>query len=124
MEHDDSPRGSCVGALGERGGTPSRRRHLDPGIISTFGYGQAQHVACWGVPTPLQEDREELATAKAVVTSLEEEVALARSQRMESNYQCAGEWPSVSLLCLLVSMMSYSWLCFVSRAAHGGGVPP
>jgi hypothetical protein len=79
MEHDDSSRGSCVGALGERVGTPSRRCHLDPGVISTSRYDQAQHAVCWGVPTPLQEDREELATAKAVVTSLEEEVALARS---------------------------------------------
>jgi hypothetical protein len=39
-------------------------------------------VVSWGVPTPLQEAREELATVK-VVTSLEEEeeeAALARSQ--------------------------------------------
>jgi hypothetical protein len=39
----------------------------------------------WGVPTPLQEAWEELATIKAVVTSLEEEAALARSQQMESD---------------------------------------
>jgi hypothetical protein len=48
-------------------------------------------VASWGVPTPLQEVREDLATVKVVVNSLEEEAALARSQRMESNRRCAGE---------------------------------
>jgi hypothetical protein len=58
-----------------------------------------------------------------VVTSLEEEVVLTRSQRTESNRRCAGEWPSVSSLCFLVSVMSYSWVCFVSRAAHEARVP-
>jgi hypothetical protein len=36
-----------------------------------------------GVPTPLQEAREELDTVNTVVTSLEEEAALAHSQRTE-----------------------------------------
>jgi hypothetical protein len=103
---------------------PSRRRRLDFGIISTSGYGQAQHAACWGVPTLLQEAREELATVKVVVTSLEEEVALARLQQTESDRRCVGEWASVSLLCFLVGVMTYSRRCFVSRAARGGGVPP
>jgi hypothetical protein len=66
----------------------------------------------------------ELAIIKVVVMSLEEEAVLARSQRIESDRRCADEWPSVSSLCFLVSVMSYSWLCFVSRASHGGGVPP
>jgi hypothetical protein len=39
--------------------------------------------------------REELATVKVVVTSLEEEAALAHSQRTESDRQCAGEWFTV-----------------------------
>jgi hypothetical protein len=79
MEHDDSSRCSCVGASGEGDGAPSRHRRLNPGIISTSEYGQAQHAESWGVPTPLQEPWEELATIKAVVTSLEEATALARS---------------------------------------------
>jgi hypothetical protein len=58
-----------------------------------------------------------------VVTSLEEEVALTRSQWTESNRQCAGEWPFVSSLCFLVSVMSYSWVCFVSKATRGARVP-
>jgi hypothetical protein len=58
-----------------------------------------------------------------VVMSLEEEAALARAQRTESDRRCAGEWASISSLCFLVSVMSYSWCCFVSRAARGGGVP-
>jgi hypothetical protein len=45
----------------------------------------------WGVPTPLQEAQEELAIVKVVVTSLEEEPTLARSQRMESNRRCVGD---------------------------------
>jgi hypothetical protein len=40
--------------------------------------------------------QEELATMKAVVTSLEEEAVLARSQRTESGRRCAGEWFTVS----------------------------
>jgi hypothetical protein len=47
-----------------------------------------------------------LATVKAVVTSLEEEAALARSQRMESDHRCAGEWASISLFCSLADMIS------------------
>jgi hypothetical protein len=124
MEQGDSSMGSCVGAPGEGDGAPSRRCCLDPSVISTSGYGQAQHAVCWGVPTPLQEAREELPTVKAVVTSLGEEAALACSQRTESDRRCTGEWASVSSLCFLVSVMSYSWHCFVSRAARGGGVPP
>jgi hypothetical protein len=81
MEHGDSSRGSYVGTPGEGDEAPSRRRHLNPGIISTSRYGNAQNVVSWGVSTSLQEVREELATVKAVVTSLEEEAALAHSQR-------------------------------------------
>jgi hypothetical protein len=99
MEHGNSSRGSCVGALGEGDRAPFRHRRLNPGVISKSGYGQAQHAASWGVPTPLQEAREELATVKAVVTSLEEEAALARSQRTESDRRCTGEWASVSSYC-------------------------
>jgi hypothetical protein len=112
-----------VGAPGEGDGAPSRHRRLNPGVISTFEYGQAQHATCWGVPTPLQEAREELATVKAVATSLEEEAALACSQRTESDRRCTGKWPSVSSLCFLVGVMTYSRRCFVSRAARKGGVP-
>jgi hypothetical protein len=64
-----------------------------------FGYGQAQHVTSWGIPTLLQEAQEELATIKTMVTSLEEEAALARSQRTESDRWCTGEWVSVSSFC-------------------------
>jgi hypothetical protein len=78
MEHGDSSRGSHVSAMREGDGAPSRRHRLNPGIASSSGYGQAQNAATWGIPTPLQEAREELATMKAVVTSLEEEAALAR----------------------------------------------
>jgi hypothetical protein len=91
MEHGDSSRGSRVSAPGEGDGAPSRRRRLNPGIASSSGYRQAQNVVAWGVPTPLQEAQEELATVKALVTSLEEEVMLARSQRTESDHRCAGE---------------------------------
>jgi hypothetical protein len=113
-----------LGRTGGGGQAHSRRHCLNPGVISTFGYGQAQHAACWGVPSPLQEAREELATIKVAVTSLEEEPALARLQRTESDRRCAGEWVSISSLCFLASMMVYSRCCFVSRAARGGGVPP
>jgi hypothetical protein len=91
MEHGDSSRGSRVSMPGEGDRAPSHRRCLNPGIASSSGYGQAQNAAAWGVPTPLQEVREELATVKAVVTSLEEEAALARLQRTESDRRCAGE---------------------------------
>jgi hypothetical protein len=64
----------------EGDGAPSRHRRPNPSIASTFGYGQGQNVVSWGVPTLLQEAREELATIRAMVTSLDEEVALARSQ--------------------------------------------
>jgi hypothetical protein len=80
MEHGDSSRVSRVSTLGEGDSAPSHRRRLNPGIVSSSGYGQAQNAAAWGVPTPLQEEREELATVKAVVTSLEKEAALACSQ--------------------------------------------
>jgi hypothetical protein len=93
---------------GGGGGAPSCRHHLNPGVISTFEYGQDQHAACWGIPTPLPEAREELATVKARVTSLEEEVAFAHLQQMESDRRCAGEWVSVSSLCFLASLMAYS----------------
>jgi hypothetical protein len=76
---------------GERGRTPSRRRRLIPGAISSSGHGHAQLAACWGVPTLLQEVREELATVKAVVSLLEEEAALTRLQRTESDRRCADE---------------------------------
>jgi hypothetical protein len=79
MEHGDSSKGSFVGALGEKGGVPSYHYCLDFDTISTSRYGQAHHAACCGLPMPLQEVQEELATVKAVVTSLEEEAALARS---------------------------------------------
>jgi hypothetical protein len=79
MEHGDSSRGSFVGALGEKGGVPSHHCCLDSDTISTSRYDQAHHAACWGLPTPLQEVQEELATVKAVVKLLEEEAALARS---------------------------------------------
>jgi hypothetical protein len=80
MEHGDSSRGSHLSAMGEGDGAPSHHHRLNPGIASSSGYGQAQNTTAWGVPTPLQEAWEELATVKAVVTSLEEEAALARSQ--------------------------------------------
>jgi hypothetical protein len=48
-------------------------------------------MAVWGVPTLLQEAWEELVTVKAVVTSLEVEAALARSQRTEFDRWCTGE---------------------------------
>jgi hypothetical protein len=80
MEHGDSSRGSHVSAPGEGDGAPPCHRRLNPGIASSSVYRQAQNVAAWGVPTPLQEAREELATMKAVVTSLEEEATLAHSQ--------------------------------------------
>jgi hypothetical protein len=99
MEHGDSTRGSYVGTLGEGDGAPSHRRCLNLSVISMSGYGQAQHASSWGVPTLLQEAQEELATVKAVVTSLEEEAVLARSQRTESDRRCAGEWASVPLFC-------------------------
>jgi hypothetical protein len=110
MEHGDSSRGSWVDAPGERGGTPSCRCRLVLGAITTSGYGQAQLAACQGIPMPLQEIWEELATVKAVVSSLEEEAALARSQRTESDRRCAGEWPSVSSLGSLVGVLPYSRL--------------
>jgi hypothetical protein len=113
-----------MGTLGEGDGVPSYHRRLNPGVISTSGYRQAQHTACWGVPTPLQEARDELATIKAVVTSLEAEAVLARSQRMKSDHWCVGQWAFVSSLCFLVDVMAYSQCSFVSRAARGGGVPP
>jgi hypothetical protein len=96
MEHGDSSRGSRVSAPGEGDGTPSSRRRLKPGIASLSGYDQAQNMAAWGLPTLLQEAQEELATVKVVVTSLEEEAALARSQRTKSDRQCAGEWFTAS----------------------------
>jgi hypothetical protein len=117
-----TPLGVHVWVHRERGTGRSHCRCLDPDAICTSGYGQAQYTACWGVPTPLQEAWEELAIVKVVVTSLEE-AALARSQRTESDRRCAGEWASVSSLCFLVSVMSYSWRCFVSRGARRGGVP-
>jgi hypothetical protein len=80
-----------MSAPSEGDGAPSRRRRLNPDIASSSRYGQAQNAVAWGIPTPLQEAQEELATVKAVVTSLEEEAALARSQRMESDRRCAGE---------------------------------
>jgi hypothetical protein len=40
-----------------------------------------------------------LATVKVVVTSLEEEEALAHSQRTESDRRCAGECFTVSSFC-------------------------
>jgi hypothetical protein len=91
MEHSDSSKGSRVSASGEGDEAPSRRRRLNPGIASSSGYEQAQNAVAWGVPTLLQEAREELASIKAMVTSLEEEAALARSQRMESDRRCMGE---------------------------------
>jgi hypothetical protein len=97
MEHGDSSKGSHVSTPGEGDGAPSRCRRLNPGVTSSSGYGQAQNATAWGVPTLLQEAREELATVKAVVTSLEEEAALTRSQRTESDRQCAGECFTVSL---------------------------
>jgi hypothetical protein len=63
---------------------------FNPGIASSLGYGQSQNAVAWGVPTLLQEAREELATVKAMVTSLEE-VVLARLQRTESDRWCVGE---------------------------------
>jgi hypothetical protein len=83
MEHGDSSRGSRVSALGEGDGAPSHRRRLNPGIASSSGYGLAQNAEVWGVSTLLQVAREELATVKATVTSLEEVVALAHLQRTE-----------------------------------------
>jgi hypothetical protein len=79
MEHGDSFRGSYMGTPGEGDEAPSRHRRLNPDITSTSGYGQAQNALSWGVPTPLQEAQEKLATVKVVVTSLEQEAALARS---------------------------------------------
>jgi hypothetical protein len=52
----------------------------------------------------LQEAQEELATVKAVVMSLEKEAALARSQRTESDRQCACECFTISLFCFLVDL--------------------
>jgi hypothetical protein len=92
-----------VGTLGEGDGAPSHRHCLNHGVISMSGYGQAQHASSWGVPTLLQEAREELATIKAVVTSLEEEAVLAQSQRTESDHRCAGEWASIPSFCF------FSW---------------
>jgi hypothetical protein len=63
-----------------------------------------------GIPTPLQEVWKELATIKAVVSSLKEEAAPARSQRMESNCQCTDEWPSIFSLGSLVGVLPYSRL--------------
>jgi hypothetical protein len=85
---------------------------LNPGVASTSGYGQAQNTVSWGVPTPLQEAQEELATVKAAVSSLEEEVALTRSQRTESDRRCAGERSSVSSFHLLIGMISDIWHLF------------
>jgi hypothetical protein len=96
MKHDDSSRGSYVSTLGGGDRAPSRRQCLNPGIASSSGYGQAQNAAAWGVPTPLQETREELATMKVVVTSLEEEAVLAHLQRIESDRRCVGECFTVS----------------------------
>jgi hypothetical protein len=110
MEHGDSSRGSWVDAPRERGGTSSRHRRLIPDAISMSGYGQAQYAACCGVPTPLQEVQEELATIKAVVSLLEEEAALAHSQRTKFDHRCASEWPSISSLGSLVGVLPYSWL--------------
>jgi hypothetical protein len=76
MEHNDSSRGSWVGAPGERGRMPSHRHRLSPDAISLSRYGHAQLVAYWGVPTLLQEALEELATVKVLVSSLEEEAVL------------------------------------------------
>jgi hypothetical protein len=96
MEHDNSSRGSCVGTPGEGDGAPSHRRRLNPDVASLSGYGHGQNTMAWGVLTLLQEAQEELATMKTVVTSLEEEAALTRSQRTESDHRCAGVCFSVS----------------------------
>jgi hypothetical protein len=80
-----------MSAPGEGDRVPSHRRRLNPGIASSSRYGQAQNAVAWGVPTPLQEAQEELATVKAVVTSLEEEATLAHLQRTESDCRYAGE---------------------------------
>jgi hypothetical protein len=93
-------------ACQERGWAPSRCCRLNPGVASTSGYGKAQNTMSWCVPTPLQEAWEELATVKAVVTSLEEEAVLSRSQRMESDRRCVGERTSVSSFCSLADVMS------------------
>jgi hypothetical protein len=53
-----------------------------------------------------------LAAVKVVVTSLEEEAMLARSQRMKSDRRCAGEWAFVSLYCFLADVLTYVWHCF------------
>jgi hypothetical protein len=76
---------------GEGDRAPSHRRPLNLGIASSLGYRQAQNATAWGVPTPLQEAWEELANVKVVVTSLEEEAALAYLQRIEFDYRCVGE---------------------------------
>jgi hypothetical protein len=69
-----------MGTPGEGDKVPSRRRRLNPGVASSLGYGHAKNTMARGVPTPLQEAWEELATVKAVVSSLEEEAALTHSQ--------------------------------------------
>jgi hypothetical protein len=112
MEHGDSSRGSRMSTSGGGDGAPSRRRRLNPGIASSLGYGQGQNAVAWGIPTPLQEAWEELATMKAVVTSLEEEVVLARSQRTESDRRCVGECFTVSLFCFFRDLMPNAHLLF------------
>jgi hypothetical protein len=106
MEHGNSSRGSYVGLPGEGDGVPSRYCLLNPGAASSSGYGQAQNAVSWGVPTLVQEAREELAIVKAVVTSLEEEAVLTHSQRTESNHRYAGERSAISLFCLFDDMIS------------------
>jgi hypothetical protein len=65
---------------------------------------------------PLQEALEELVAIKVVVSSLEEEVVLARSQRTKSDRWCAGEWPSISSLGSLVGFCLI--IGFVCEQSH------
>jgi hypothetical protein len=100
-------------ACWERGmGHPPAIVALIPVLPPCWGTGRAR-TRCPGVFLPRsRRPREELATVKAVVTSLEEDAALARSQQMESDCRWASERSFVSAFCLLVDMMSNNWHLF------------